>query len=494
MAEGARQRTRRSAASAIKTDSGPRITGEVREYRGKSGIVTYSIRVRWKGERINLRLGTELDGWNRPLAELELARNVAQIEADVWQPPAPDIPPDENDPRFHEFATVWFARHSPELDTSTRASYGHVLSRYVLPGFKDHRLSEISYEAVRDWRDRLRAEAEQLKFAGQNGVALVDRNGRPKRAFGARTINESLRLLGQILEDAVDSDNYVIQRNPVKGRRGLRVKRPGKPPREHLEADEILSLMHAADLIDQRVTYASLARGAHAREMRDQGSRWALIAEQLGCSESTAIYLSRVTPKTDAPRRCRAMIVVLALTGPRASEHTDLVWERFDHTHGRFILEDAKTSAGVREIHLSPFAHHELLLYRGSLGRTPAPDEPIFAVRGGGPGDRFNLARRLKRIAGVANEIRQAQDLAPLPARITPHTFRRTFITLSFQAGKDVVFVQSQAGHANWKTTLEIYTQQSGRSVDPQIRGLLDVLFNKPADPAAEIHERFTVQ
>jgi hypothetical protein len=63
--------------------------------------------------------------------------------------------------------------------------------------------------------------------------------------------------------------------------------------------------------------------------------------------------------------------------------------------------------------------------------------------------------------------MRETGNLAPMPARITPHTFRRTFITLSFQAGQDLVFVQSQAGHADWKTTLAIYTQQSGAASSP---------------------------
>jgi integrase len=71
-----------------------------------------------------------------------------------------------------------------------------------------------------------------------------------------------------------------------------------------------------------------------------------------------------------------------------------------------------------------------------------------------------------------------------MPARVTPHTFRRTFITLSFQAGKDLVFVQSQAGHADWKTTLDIYTQRSGRSIDPKIRKLLEEVLGEPRQPA----------
>jgi hypothetical protein len=53
---------------------------------------------------------------------------------------------------------------------------------------------------------------------------------------------------------------------------------------------------------------------------------------------------------------------------------------------------------------------------------------------------------------------------------------------LSFQAGKDLVFVQSQAGHADWKTTLDIYTQHSGRSIDPKIRQLLTEFLGEPTD------------
>ncbi len=485
----------REAYSANESISrrGRQLAGEVREYRSKSGIVTYSVRVRVRGNRINVRLGSELQGWNRPLADLELARTIAEIEAGVWRPPVPDLDPEEHDPQFHEFATVWFDRHSVDLDQSTKTNYGHVLTRYILPEFKDHRLTEITYEAVQRWRDRLRREAEQLKLAHENGIKLLDRHGKPKRRFGSKTINEALRLLGQILERAVESEHYAIDRNPVKGRSGLRLKSQGKPPREHLEADEVLTLIQAADLVDQGVSPRSLDRANRARELRAGGLTWSQVGEEIGCAASTAIYLSRVRPRSDAPRRRRAMVVLLSLCGMRASEHTQLVWGRVDQTHGRLVLEDSKSEAGVREIHLSPFAREELALYKASLPDAPEPSDPVFPVRGGGTGDRFNLGRRLKHIASVAAELRDADGLAPMPARITPHTFRRTFITLSFQAGKDLVFVQSQAGHANWKTTLEIYTQQSGRSVDPMIRNLLNDFLGEPTRPTDMIHTRQTV-
>ena len=480
---------------------GRKLTGEVREHVATSGIITYSIRARWQGDRINIRLGTELDGWNRPLAELKLQETMQAIAAGVWRPPVPDIPAEDRDPIFHEFATVWLDRQTVDLDHSTAASYGHVLSRYILPEFKGHRLTEITYEAVLLWRDRLRREAEQLKLAKENGIRLLDRHGKPKRPFGGQTINEALRLLGQILDRAVESEHYVLDRNPAKGRSGLRVRTPGKPPREHLEADEVLSLIQAADLIDQGITPQSLARAQAARELRAQGLTWAQVGREMGCTDSTAIYLSRVKPRRNASRRRRAMIIVLSLTGTRASEHTGLTWARVDHTHGRIVLDDSKTKAGVREIHLSPFVREELALYKASLAQKADPTDPVFAVRGGGTGDRFNLGRRLKHIARVAAELREREGLAPMPGRITPHTFRRTFITLSFQAGKDLVFVQSQAGHADWKTTLDIYTQQSGRSVDPHIRKLLEQFLGEPTattnaddgQPSIATHSRVDV-
>ena len=100
------------------------------------------------------------------------------------------------------------------------------------------------------------------------------------------------------------------------------------------------------------------------------------------------------------------------------------------------------------------------------------------------------IATEWMSLDAVAAELREAEGLAPMPTRITPHTFRRTFITLSFQAGKDLVFVQGQAGHANWKTTLEIYTQHSGRSIDPKIRNLLDDFLGEPTRPTDIIHTR----
>jgi integrase len=481
----------REAARRNRSSHGREKTGEVRERILVSGIRTYSLRFRWHGERINLRLGTELEGWNRPLAEAKLAETIAAIQNGNWRPPAPEIPAEEHDPTFHEFATVWLERHGADLDRTTRSDYRTLLSRYILPTFKSHRLSEISYEAVMNWREQLRSESEQLKLATANGIKLLDRRGQPKRPFGPQRINQAIRLLGQILDRGVESEHYLIDRNPAKGRSGLRMKTLPKPPRNHLEADEVLSLIQAADLVDQGLSPTSVRNAKLACELRAAGKSWAQIAETMGCSEATAIYRSRIKPQANPSRKRRTMIVMLSLTGTRAGEHTELDWSRVDETHGRLILEDSKTAAGIREIQMSPFVREELALYRESLPEKPGQDSPFFPVRGGGHGDRHNLGRRIKHIVSIADELRSANGLAPLPKRITPHTFRRTFVTLSFQAGKDLVFVQSQVGHADWKTTLGIYTQVSHRTVDPEIRTLLEIFLGDLGPDGAAARDPF---
>lgn len=46
-----------------------------------------------------------------------------------------------------------------------------------------------------------------------------------------------------------------------------------------------------------------------------------------------------------------------------------------------------------------------------------------------------------------------------LPERVTPHTLRRTFATLSLAAGRDPRWVMGQLGHTDARLTLGLYTQ-----------------------------------
>jgi hypothetical protein len=63
----------------------------------------------------------------------------------------------------------------------------------------------------------------------------------------------------------------------------------------------------------------------------------------------------------------------------------------------------------------------------------------------------------------LASERLAQQARAPLPAT-TPHTLRRTYISIALVAnGFDVKWVMSQVGHANSKMTMDVYAQLEQR-------------------------------
>jgi Phage integrase family len=100
------------------------------------------------------------------------------------------------------------------------------------------------------------------------------------------------------------------------------------------------------------------------------------------------------------------------------------------------------------------------------VGATSAPSSswkpsgPVFPTRTGGRRTADNLnARVLRPAVSRANKIRSGRRAPGLPKRVTPHTLRRTYITLMFEAGASVPYVMSQVGHADSATTLEVYSQ-----------------------------------
>jgi integrase len=150
--------------------------------------------------------------------------------------------------------------------------------------------------------------------------------------------------------------------------------------------------------------------------------------------------------------------VVLALGGPRVSEFSGLRW-RDTHLDTREIhIAESKTSAGERDIYMHPSVEDALRRRREHL--DPRPDDHVFATASGRRRDRNSVRNRL-----LGPTLRRAADLLaqrdqrPLPGRVTPHTFRRTYLTYLAWAGQPERFAMSQAGHKDAKLTLEVYQQ-----------------------------------
>ncbi len=72
--------------------------------------------------------------------------------------------------------------------------------------------------------------------------------------------------------------------------------------------------------------------------------------------------------------------------------------------------------------------------------------------------------RVLDDAAELASKRLVESGLPPLP-HVTPHTMRRTYVSIMLLATNfDVAFVQSQVGHSNSKLTVDVYNQLLDRS------------------------------
>ena len=138
------------------------------------------------------------------------------------------------------------------------------------------------------------------------------------------------------------------------------------------------------------------------------------------------------------------MIAVMAKSGLRLGEVCALRWRSVDTAHQRLVIEQAKTAAGVREVDLSLDLAEERVL-------VPV----VYRVY----------------------ELREARGIAPLP-KITPHALRRTYISLMLEAGAPLPYVMDQVGHADSKTTLEIYAQAQKRVSRKNVHAAFDRLLN----------------
>ncbi len=74
--------------------------------------------------------------------------------------------------------------------------------------------------------------------------------------------------------------------------------------------------------------------------------------------------------------------------------------------------------------------------------------------------DRNNARRRVVvKSVERANENLTRPGRNPLPEGLTPHSLRRTFISLLLATGAEVPYVMRQVGHTDPKVTLSIYAQ-----------------------------------
>lgn len=464
---------------------GPDAVGSiVKRYRKRDHQFSYGLRIRAYGKRFWVPLGTEREGWNDVRATDRRDEIAALVRRGAWRAPdAFELDPREKNPGFHEFATDWLRRYRRIVKPRTAELAEYLLSRHVLPFLHEYRLGEIDFAVLSAFVAHKLERNEEIALASQAGVTLHDRRGQPRRTVGPRTINMSLDVISRVMTDAVKRG--LLPSNPAADRT-LRLKvSQGKG--NFLEADELLAVIEAAAGIDDPVSRQTVSRAELARRMRGEGRMWKDIAAELGVAASTAIWLAGRYRTEDRPTARRALLATLGCAGLRNSEACALNVGDLDFAHAVIHVRDAKTEAGIRQVNMTPWLRDELLAYRATRPDAHSTD-PALPTRTGARRDKDNVNRRVIAPAvRAANAVRAERGESPLPAPVTAHTFRRTFITLMLEAGAPVPYVQAQVGHEDATTTLKIYAQVLKRRDRKRHGQAFDALMTDAVPSAASI-------
>jgi integrase len=380
---------------------------------------------------------------------------------------------------FHDYASRWLQAKidgvlgERPIDKNTEADYRWRLSCHLLPFFAPHALAKIDRALCLQFKAHKLREAQELREAIGAGADIRDQRGRRRVPLSPASIRKLIDTLAAILDDAIE-DGY-IDRNPARGKR-MRVRVP-KPNRTFLEMDELACLLDAAAVQEQPLrpakTPAELGTTtALVAHLLAQGNRPQQIARQLGLAKSTVAYhVARLNANVGRGYVGRRIVCeILGRSGVRASELCDL---RIGHvrlhdpTGARFRIPDAKTETGIREVQMSPDLVEAIVEHTDRLRRIGAPTGPDAYlapnVRGGRM-DRQRVGEIVGEAATHASEQLTKKGLPPLP-HTTPHTLRRTYISIALLANNfDVKWVMSQVGHADSKMTMDVYAQLEQRA------------------------------
>jgi integrase len=138
---------------------------------------------------------------------------------------------------------------------------------------------------------------------------------------------------------------------------------------------------------------------------------------------------------TKCSKREKAIILLMVDTGLRRAEVCTLNWGDVDMGSGLCKVKQGKGNKD-RSTVIGASARRALLAYKRTLERAESKDPVIQTDEGGrfaGSG-LYRLFKRLEKRVGMS---------------ITPHSLRRSFVTLSLRAGMNPLHLQTMLGHAS---------------------------------------------
>jgi integrase len=388
-------------------------TGSIEFHEWKDGrTVSWWLRVRFRGKRPRIPLGTNHEGWNRERAQIELDKILAKIERGTWEFPSPEEPGDDRpnlDETVYETLSGWWRRRSGAWEENTFNDYRWRMDHLLVCTIVHERTASLRVKRIDELQGELSSRV-QLKGGKVDSAPYAD-----GRTLAPRSVNMVLDLLAMALDDAVDYD--LLAANPARGhRRRMKVKKKNRG-------------MLLPDML---------------ADMYDVAGEW---------EESV--------PEHQRYGR-RPLLVLIGGAGPRIIEATEVTRGGYGIGSGE-LRTGRKTEAGTdRLFELSAFVTAELDAHcrrvRPRLLERYGPRLPLFHSAKGRPLNPSNIRNRL--LAGVverANERRAAKGKLLLPDVVTPHMLRRAFVSMCFWVGRDLKWTMGQVGHRDPRMTASVY-------------------------------------
>jgi integrase len=464
--------------------------GSCKGRRLADGTLAFDLRFQVNGQRESLvlheRAGCSCGcggGWDEPSARTHLGNILAEIRLGIWERPEPpaallDFATDEDGVVIYGDYSVWWLEQKiagvigdKPIAENTEKDYRNCL-RHLNAFFGAYPVEQIDADLNLTFKAHLLTRSREQREALEAGADLRDRQGRRLRPLGLRQIAHVLQIHRAIVEAAVEDG--LLAHNTAAGKR-LRVKAP-KPKRTFLEMDELAYLTQAAADQDGPLTIAPLPDGlgptaTAVAELTRKGLAPGQIARKLGRSPSAVSYhLRRLGFEVGRGYAGRRVICeILGRCGPRVGELQDLRIGQV-RLHGadgaRFRIPDSKTETGIRDVEMSPVtaeAVTEHLDRLRILGLPSGPDDYLVPNLRGGRLTRKRIGQIVHEAAALASERLAEKGLPPLP-NTTPHTLRRTYISIALIANNfDLKYVMDQVGHADSTMTMDVYAQLEKR-------------------------------
>jgi integrase len=435
-----------------------RCSGFVDERRSRGGEIVYALRLRIDARRPRVTLGTAREGWTRAAAEEKLRDTLGALRGgvalDVLFPPPETGPGGPSaEPTLAEVMDDYLTDRRGSVSDRTLAADRWAIA-HLRPFWGDRRPSEVTPQLVDRFRRKKVAEAEALRarieagerpmeerfYVRRSDRARVRRRQR-RKPLSPRSINTLIQTLATLLDVAMERSDVEFAANAARGpRRKIRLVRPAL--RSFLEVDQVWALLDAAS----------------ARERR-------LAAD-----------------RPDA-YRCRVILSSLTLGGLRIAEL--LALERGLVNLGADVIQTSrsKTAAGYREVDVIFAAlHQDLAEHLARPSRYATARDLLVPSANGRRLSASNVRQRvLAKTVVAANELLRQRGV-PEIVDCTPHTLRRTYISLLLAAGCDPAYVQQQVGHTDPTLTLRIYQQLLKRKRREEYRTRVnDLLGTSPA-------------